>query len=333
VKALRAWVGQMVGDRLNIPNETAEAQFQQSLAMYLIVRDLMNDLNAVGGGFMSQLEWGSDRRGLPLPVADVMESLFNSTFDHNGRKAPTPYATEADVQGLLTMLFSTYLSAGAPPLFMDFRKVWEPWEINALADKMGLGDADPDGLWRTKGLVDGDNSGSAAFDWAAMPGASIEDIMARVSMPLAEDFYFPGGGNSVSFYSPGGIEGIAARMAYSALTNTFSLIWDEACTVDLPEELAKAVGSTSTPTWPHTWVVPKYATMGEYKQFAPANHFHMSWDLPVPRLQYWMDMTNVLSVAPWQARPAYLEGVDRPTPLLYHMNGGENATKILLAGK
>ncbi|MHB8996144.1 MAG: hypothetical protein ACYC63_12935 [Armatimonadota bacterium] len=333
VKALRAWIGQMVGDRLEMPNETAEAQFQQSLAMYLIVRDLMNDLNAVGGGFMSQLEWGSDRRGLPLPVADVMESLFNSTFDHNGRKAPTPYATEADVQGLLTMLFSTYLSAGAPPLFMDFRKVWEPWEINALADKMGLGDADPDGLWRTKGLVDGDNSGSAAFDWAAMPGASIEDIMARVSMPLAEDFYFPGGGNSVSFYSPGGIEGIAARMAYSALTNTFSLIWDEACTVDLPEGLDKAVGSTSTPTWPHTFVVPKYATMGEYKQFAPANHFHMSWDLPVPRLQYWMDMANVLSVAPWQARPAYLEGVDRPTPLLYHMNGGENATKILLAGK
>jgi L-fucose isomerase len=333
VKALRAWISQMVGDRLDIPNETAEAQFQQSLAMYLIVRDLMNDLNAVGGGFMSQLEWGSDRRGLPLPVADVMESLFNSTFDHNGRKAPTPYATEADVQGLLTMLFSTYLSAGAPPLFMDFRKVWEPWEINALADKMGLGSADPDGLWRSKGLVDGDNSGSAAFDWAAMPGASIEEIMSKVSMPLAEDFYFPGGGNSVSFYSPGGINGIAARMAYSALTNTFSLIWDEACTVDLPEGLGTAVGATSTPTWPHTFVVPKYATMGEYKQFAPANHFHMSWDLPVARLQYWMDMTNVLSVAPWQARPAYVEGVDRPTPLLYHMNGGENATKIMLAGK
>jgi L-fucose isomerase len=73
--------------------------------------------------------------------------------------------------------------------------------------------------------------------------------------------------------------------------------------------------------------------MGEYKQFAPANHFHMSWGLPVARLQYWMDMANVLSVAPWQARPAYLEGVDRPTPLFYHLNGGETATKIRLAGK
>ncbi len=56
--------------------------------MYLIVRDLMADLNAVGGGFMSQLEWGSDRRGMPLPVADAMESLFNSHLRPHG--APRP---------------------------------------------------------------------------------------------------------------------------------------------------------------------------------------------------------------------------------------------------
>jgi len=332
LKALRAWVKRMVGDRVELRDEADEARFQQSLAMYLIVRDVMAEVNAVGGGFMSQLEWGSDRRGTPLPVADVMESLFNSTFDHNGRKAPTPYATEADVQGLLTMLFFTYLTAGAPPLFMDFRKVWEPWEINALAEKLGLGNVEPEALWRLKGLVDGDNSGSAAFDWAGKPGANIKDIMANVGFPLADEFYFPGLGNSVTFHSPGGIEGIAGRMAYSALTNTFSMIWDEACTVDLPAELAQAVAATSTPTWPHTWVVPKFATMGEYKQFAPANHFHMIWGLPPARLQYWMDLANVLSVAPWQARPAYLEGVDRPTPLFYHMNGGETATKVRLAG-
>ncbi|NPV48588.1 MAG: hypothetical protein HPY69_16735 [Armatimonadetes bacterium] len=331
LKALRAWCKRYVGDRVELRDEADEARFQQSLAMYLIVRDIMADLNAVGGGFMSQLEWGSDRRGLPLPVADVMESLFNSTFDHNGRKAPLPYATEADVQGLLTMLFFTWLTAGNPPLFMDFRKVWEPWEINALAEKLGLGNVEPDALWRRKGLVDGDNSGSAAFDWAARPGASVKEIMAGVSFPLADEFYFPGLGNSVTFFTPGGIEGIAGRMAYSALNNCFSLIWDEACTTDLPGELGQAVANTSTPTWPHTFVVPKYATMGEYKQFAPANHFHMTWNLKPARLQYWMDLANVLSVTPWQARPGYVEGVDRPTPLLYLQNGGENATKMMLA--
>ena len=49
-----------------------------------------------------------------------MESLFNSTFDHNGKKAVVPYATEADVQGLLTMLFTNWLSGGNPPLKMKF---------------------------------------------------------------------------------------------------------------------------------------------------------------------------------------------------------------------
>lgn len=327
LKALRGWLDEHVGDRIELRDEADSERFNRSLAMYLIVRDIMADLNAVGGGFMSQLEWGSDLRGIPLPVADVMESLFNSTFDHAGKKPPTPYATEADVQGLLTMLFFTWLTAGNPPLFMDFRKVWEPWEINAKAEELGLANVEPDALWRKKGLVDGDNSGSAAFDWASEPGATVEEIMSRVRLPLADEFYFPGLGNSVNFVSPAGIEGIAGRLAYSADNNIFSLIWDEAVTVSLPEELERAVCETSTPTWPHTFVVPKYATMVEYKQFAPANHFHMTWGLKPARLEYWMDLANVLSVAPWQARPAFVEGVDRPTPLLYLLHGGQAAAK------
>ncbi len=331
LKALRGWLDEMVGDRIELRDEADEQRFNQSVAMYLIVRDIMADLNAVGGGFMSQLEWGSDLRGTPLPVADVMESLFNSTFDHRGPKAPLPYATEADVQGLLTMLFFTYLTGGNPPLFMDFRKVWEPWEINQLADKLGLGEVEPDALWRKKGLVDGDNSGSASLDWAAQPGADVKEIMARVSFPLADEGYFPGLGNSVTFVSPAGIEGIAGRLAYSAITNAFSLVWDEATTVSLPPKLSDAVCETSTKTWPHTFVVPKYATMIEYKQFAPANHFHMTWGLEPARLQYWMDLANVLSATPWQARAAFIEGVDRPMPLLYIINGGEEQTKLLRA--
>ncbi len=329
---LRAWVDASIGDRLELRDEADSARFNQSLAMYLIIRDMMADLNAVGGGFMSQLEWGSDHRGTPLPVADAMESLFNSTFDHNGAKAPLPYATEADVQGLLTMLAFTYLTGGAPPLFMDFRKVWEPWEIGRLAGELGV-DIAGDELWAQRGFVDGDNSGSASFDWAAAPGASVEEIMGGVSMPLADEFYFPGGGNSVTFVTPGGIEGIAGRMAYSALSNTFSMIWDEAVTVDLPAALSAAVCNASTPTWPHTFVTPKYATMVEYKQFAPANHFHMTWGLPPARLEYWLDLANVLSATPWEARPGFIEGVDRPMPLLYVLNGGETQTKLLLAGR
>ncbi len=329
LKALRAWIDHHIGKRLELKSEADSQRFNQSLAMYLINRDLMADLNAVGGGFMSQLEWGSDLRGTPLPVADAMESLFNSTFDHNGPKAPLPYATEADVQGLLTMLFMTYLSGGHPPLFMDFRKVWEGWEIKALAKQLGL-KVDSKADYIKKGLVDGDNSGSASFDWAAEPGADLKTIMKGISMPLADEGYFPGGGNSVTFMTPAGIEGIAGRMAYSGLSHKFSMIWDQAYSTTVPAKLARKMCALTTPQWPHTFVVPKYASMVEYKQYAPANHFHMTWNLPVARLQHWMDLTGVLDVSPWAAKPAFLEGVDRPQPLAYLLNGGQQAYKMMI---
>ncbi len=308
-----------------------EEKFNQSLALYLIVRNLLAELNAVGGGFMNQLEWGSDRRGIPLPIADVMESLFNSTFDHNGKKTVLPFATEADTQGLLTMLFGSWLSGGNPPLFMDFRKVWEPWEIQGLA-------AEARHSLRPQRPLGAERASSTATTAArpasiGPPGRAIRSRRScrGISMPGAELYYFPGGGNSVTFFTPGGIDCIAGRLTYSALSGMFSMVWDEATTVDLPEKLADAVSHTSNWSWPHTWIVPKYATMAEYKQYAPANHFHAVWGLKPCRLQYWMDMANVLSVAPWVKRPQWIEGVDRPQPLLFLLNGGENHAKMLRA--
>ncbi len=325
--ALRDWIKRMAGARLAIGQAGDEARLDVSLAMYLVMRDLLKDLNAVAGGLMNQLEWGSDPRGIPLPIPDIMESLLNSSFDHNGPKTPVPYATEADTQAMLTMLFFSWLAGGAAPLFMDFRKVWEPFEVRALAEKIGVA-LDPEALWVRKGFVDGDNSGSASLDWAGTPGQSIEQIMSAVHFPPAEPYYFPGLGNSVTFISPGGLEGIAGRLAYSSTSGMFSMVWDEACSVELPAKMAQAVANTSNPTWPHTFVTPKYAVMSEYKQYAPANHFHMIQGLKPARLQYWMDLTDTLSATPWSARPKFVEGVDRPLPLLYIVNGGEDATKI-----
>ena len=314
--------------KIELPEETDEDNLDKSLALYLIVRDMMKELNAVGGGFMSQLEWGSDSRGIPLPVADIMESLFNSTFDHNGPKEVIPYATEADVQALLTQLFMTWLSGGNPPLFMDFRKVWEPNEIKEFA-KQNRVKLSGKSIWEKKGFVDGVNSGSASFDWAALPGTPHNEIIGKISFPKAVE-YFSYMGNSVHFISPAGIEGIAARLAYSSLSGMFSMVWDEAETVLPPMKFSKLICETANPTWPHTFVVPKHASMLEYKQYAPANHFHMTWNLKRNRLQYWMDLTNVLSVTPWKEMPLFQEGIDRPLPLLYLINGGENNTKIKL---
>ncbi len=49
------------------------------------------------------------------------------------------------------------------------------------------------------------------------------------------------------------------------------------------------------------------------------------------RLEYWMDLANVLSATPWAGRLCYVEGADRPSPLLHILNGGETQAKMLLA--
>ena len=113
-------------------------KLDEGLALYLIIRNYMKEINAVGGGWTNQLAWGSDRRGIPLTTADIAESLFNSTEDHTGKKTVIPFSTENDIQGLLTMMAHCYLSGGKPTLFMDFRKVYEPWEIKENARLLGL---------------------------------------------------------------------------------------------------------------------------------------------------------------------------------------------------
>ncbi|HSA95601.1 MAG TPA: hypothetical protein VLJ16_06095, partial [Acidobacteriota bacterium] len=71
----------LTGKALKPPALTAadKAKLDEGLALYLILRNYMRDVNAIGGGWTNQLGWGSDRRGLPLSTADIAESLFNST--------------------------------------------------------------------------------------------------------------------------------------------------------------------------------------------------------------------------------------------------------------
>ncbi len=331
LKALRGLIDKHVGKRLEIRDAADSERFDTSLAMYLVMRDLLADLNAVGGGFMSQLEWGSDVARHPAAGRRRCRIVLQlhlrpqrpqgpDSVRHRGRRAGPAHDAVHD-------LAHRRQSAAVHGL---------PQGLGALGDRGAgrrrLGVKLPKGqAWAEKGLVDGDNSGSASLDWAAKPGASVDEIMKGVGMPLADPGYFPGVGNSVTFVTPGGLEGIAGRMAYSSLSGMFSLIWDEAVTAEVPAKLAKGLGDLTTPSWPHTWVVPKYASMDEYKQYPPANHFHMIQGLSPARLEYWMDLNNVLSQSPWSARPRFIEGVDRPTPLLYLANGGEDAAKKRLA--
>jgi L-fucose/D-arabinose isomerase len=312
------------GGSVKPPALTAEDRrmLDDGLALYLIIRNAMAEVGAVAGGWTNQLAWGSDRRGLPLTTADIAESLFNSSRDHNGPKPVVPFATENDVQGLLTMITQCWLSGGRPTLFMDFRKVYEPWEIEKNARELGL-DLKPyrDTAWMKRGFIDGNNSGSASFDFCE-----------RAFLFKAVKHYFPGGGFSVGFVSPKGLKGMAGRIGYSDLSGMFTMIQGEAESQELPGPLLERVCHASDYSWPHTFLTFEHVPSHLAKVGIPANHLHMVTRLPRRRWQHFSDYTLILN-HPWENAPEHVEGLDRPQPMLWRLNGGETAAKMRLAAR
>ncbi len=312
------------GGKVRPPALTARdrRKIDEGLALYLILRNYMRDIGAVGGGWTNQLAWGSDRRGQPMCTADIAEALFNSSADHTGPKTVIPFATENDVQGLLTMLPYCYLSGGEGTLFMDFRKVYEPWEIALNIEDLGL---DPElfrrEAWMERGFVDGNNSGSASLDFA--DAAYLFNAVA---------YYFPGLGFSVAFVSPPGIRGMAGRLAYSDLCGLFTMIQDEAETQALPPALTERVCHASDYSWPHTFLTFDNIPSSYAKVGMPANHLHMVKGLPRRRWQHFSDYALILNHR-WENTPEFREGIDRPQPMLWRLNGGETAAKMLLAAR
>ena len=297
-------------------------KLDEGLALYLILRNYLRDVNAIAGGWTNQLAWGSDRRGLPMTTADIAESLFNSTEDHTGKKTVVPFATENDIQALLTMIAYCYLSGGQPTLFMDFRKVYEPWEVEANAKALGLDirkfKNEP---WIERGFIDGNNSGAASLDYGD-----------RWFLFKAVESYFPGLGFSVGYLSPKGIKGLAGRLGFSDLSGLFTMVQDEAQSIELPAALAERVCHASDYTWPHTLLTFDHVPASQAKMGMPANHIHMVTGLPRRRWQHFSDYANILNYR-WENSPEFVDGLDRPVPMLYRINGGETAAKMLLAGR
>ncbi|MBA3845803.1 MAG: hypothetical protein H0X45_04040 [Planctomycetes bacterium] len=301
-------------------SDAQKAKLDEELKLYLILRDYMKGMNAIGGGWTSQLAWGSDLNGTPMACADIAEALFNSTFDHRGKKSAIPFATENDAQGLLTMVCYSALTGGEPVLFADYRKVYEPWEIQKKADELGIS-VDPKSAFMQRGTIDMDNSGSGSLDWCT------DSILFEVYK-----HYFPGGGFSTGYISPGGIECQAGRLAYSDLNGMFTMIQGEAESVSLPQPIAEAFAHASSYSWPHTWITFKHVPASITKYGCPANHMHMVRNLPTRRWQYFSDYTNILNFR-WEGTSPFTEGVDRMEPMLYRISGGELSAKQRLGGR
>ena len=89
--------------------------------------------NAIAGGFQGQRQWTDW-----LPNGDFAEAILTSTFDWNGARRPTAFATENDTLNGASMLLGTFCSPMPPLFFPDVRTYWSPEAVEACAEGVSM---------------------------------------------------------------------------------------------------------------------------------------------------------------------------------------------------
>ena len=223
--------------------------------------------NAIAGGFQGQRNWTDW-----LPNADFTEAIMASTFDWNGVKAPTPFATENDTLNGVAMMLGTLVS-GTAPCFHDVRTYWSPEACERVTGKK------PEGV-AANGFIHLINSGATALDGS---GASVNDKGEHCMKPFwemknsdikaclnATDWcranyeYFRGGGFSSHFRCKAEMPVTMLRVnMVDGVGPVIQLA--EGYTADLPDEIHCTIDKRTDPTWPTTWFVPNLTGKGAFK--------------------------------------------------------------------
>ena len=255
--------------------EKKEEQWEFTVKMYLIIKDLLNGNpnlpagceeemvghNAIAAGFQGQRQWTDH-----WPNCDYPEALLNSTFDHNGAREPYILATENDVLNGLGMLFMKLLTNRAQ-MFSDVRTYWSPEACKRASGYEVTGVAKENG-----GFIHLINSGATALDacgecrdengnpvmkrWWEVTDEDIETMTKATTWPAADNGYFRGGGFSSSFTTRAEMPATMIRLnLVKGLGPVLQIA--EGWTVRLPDEVTDVLMKRTDPTWPCTWFTPR----------------------------------------------------------------------------
>ena len=223
--------------------------------------------NAIAGGFQGQRNWTDW-----LPNGDFTEAILASTFDWNGTKAPTPFATENDTLNGVAMMLGTLVTNTAP-CFHDVRTYWSPEAYERVTGKKAQGKA-------ANGFIHLINSGATALDCTGasknengegcmkpfweMTEQDVNACLQATDWCRANYEYFRGGGFSshfrcraempVTMLRVNIVEGIGPVLQIA-----------EGYTADLPDAIHNVIDKRTDPSWPTTWFVPKLTGKGAFK--------------------------------------------------------------------
>lgn len=222
--------------------------------------------NAVAGGFQGQRNWTDW-----LPNADFTEAIMASTFDWNGPKMPTPFATENDTLNGVSMMLGTLVSNTAP-CFHDVRTYWSP---EACSRVTGI---TPQGISKD-GFIHLINSGATALDgsgaskndagegcmkpWWEMKDTDIKACTEATDWRRANYEYFRGGGFSSHFKTDAQMPVTMLRVNIVEGIGPVIQI-AEGHTAVLPEQVHDTIDKRTDPGWPTTWFAPNLTGHGAF---------------------------------------------------------------------
>ena len=223
--------------------------------------------NGLLGGFQGQRMW-SDWQ----PNGDFTEAMLNTSFDWNGKRQPTVFATENDSLNGVSMLFG-HLLTNRSALFADVRTCWTPESVERVTGMRPSGAA-------ANGFIHLINSGACCLDatgastdaagqptmkpWWEMEQKDIDGCLQATDWCPASLGYFRGGGFSSHFKT--GAE-MPLTMIRLNLVDGLGPVLQiaEGQSVVLPDEMHQKLDMRTDPTWPTTWFVPRLTGQGAFK--------------------------------------------------------------------
>ncbi|MDD3336752.1 MAG: L-fucose isomerase [Eubacteriales bacterium] len=222
--------------------------------------------NAVAGGFQGQRNWTDW-----LPNADFSEAIMASTFDWNGTKAPTPFATENDTCNGVAMMLGTLVTQTAP-CFHDVRTYWSPEACERVTGMKPTGVA-------ANGFIHLINSGATALDGSGacrdaqnkpcmkpfweMKDEDVNACLNATDWCRANYEYFRGGGFSSHFRCRA--EMPVTMLRYNIVDGIGPVLQiAEGFTADLPDQIHNTIDQRTDRTWPTTWFCPRLTGRGAF---------------------------------------------------------------------
>ena len=233
------WLSDKVGKIRYDGKQLTPEKLKLQIRSYIAVREMAREMRLDFLGIKAQPELTDH-----FVTMDVTEAFLNDPYDWNGPKEPIVAATEADMDGALTMEILKHIT-GSPVLFADLRHYDE--EL---------------------GVFDLCNSGTHPTYFA---GRSYEpdDNLPKVEF-YPQGFYFPAGGASVRHIAaPGKVT--LARLARKSGQYWLAILPGEF--VELPPEEAERKAAATQVEWPHAFTrleVGPEEFLSEYD----SNHIH-----------------------------------------------------------